>query len=353
MLSGIKNNDELSSCHEDNEKKRCPRCGGLNTKRNGYRHSRVVSKRGLVIREARRFICLDCKISFTDAGFNVRKKVSDFLKREVVAKYVTTKASLREIGKLYGVSKTSILNWLPEESLKYPSLEQSSTGIDWSGYIQIDGKEIKIKKRKRVILTATDSINGRPICYGVYDREDSEHSRKFLEKTRDIYPKSVIGITSDFGRGKCFVGVIEEVFPQALHQICLVHYDRYVWLFLPRTRRSRYFWRNQVLKWFIRKILKATTREESLRWLEEFQTRKSFFKADYQRRFVRSVIKNYWNLTAHFDDPKLVKYSNVAENLNRQLERKLKNLDGFKREDSLFAFLRIWFSFYIKQPLLS
>jgi transposase-like protein len=353
MLSGIRNKTELYSCHEYNEKKRCPQCGALETKKAGFIYSRIKSNRGMVKRKSQRFFCHECRTSFTDAGYNVRKKVSDQLKQSSVIDYVTTKASLSEIGRRYSLSKTSILNWLPDEALKHPELAQRRQGITWSGYLQIDGKEIRIRKRKRVILTASDSLNGEPICYGVYDKEDSECSKKFLVMAKEIYPVPVIGVTSDFGRGKCFVGVVEEIFPQATHQICLVHYDRYVWLFLPRTRRSRYFWRNQILKWFIRKILKAPTREESAYWLDEFQKRRSFFKADYQRRFVRSIIKNYWYLTAHFDDPKLVKYSNVAENLNRQLERKLKNLDGFKTDKSLGSFLRIWFHFYTKQTQLS
>jgi transposase-like protein len=267
--------------------------------------------------------------------------------------YVTTKGSLSDIGKQYGISKMSILNWLEPIAKEYPDLEKIQRREKWSGYIQLDGKEVKIRKQKKTIFIATDSKNGLPITYGIYDGENKEASKVFLQKLKEIYPVPVVGITSDFGRGKCFIGVVEELFPKARHQVCLVHYDRYVWLFLPRTKRSRYYWRNKVLKQMIHNIIKAPTKEESMMWLEEFKKRIPFFKASYHKRFIKSVIKNYRHLTAHYEDTELVKYTNISENINRQLERKLKNTDGFKTIQNLSAFLKIWFNFYKKETQLT
>ena len=46
MIYGKKSKDELYSCHEQNEKKRCPKCGSLETKKNGFTHSEILSERG-------------------------------------------------------------------------------------------------------------------------------------------------------------------------------------------------------------------------------------------------------------------------------------------------------------------
>jgi hypothetical protein len=54
-------------------------------------------------------------------------------------------------------------------------------------------------------------------------------------------------------------------------------------------------------------------------------------------------------LTAHYDDPNLDRTSNVIENINRQLERKLKNTDGFKSDTGLNAFLKLWFLNFVKK----
>ena len=39
--------------------------------------------------------------------------------------------------------------------------------------------------------------------------------------------------------------------------------------------------------------------------------------------------------------------TNGIENINRQLERKLKNMDTFKSEKNVNPFLRIWFANFI------
>jgi hypothetical protein len=88
-------------------------------------------------------------------------------------------------------------------------------------------------------------------------------------------------------------------------------------------------------------------------WLEEFKKRIAFFKASYHQRFIKSIIKNYEYLTAHYEDKELVKYSNIAENINRQLERKLKNTDGFKTIRNLSSFLKIWFNYYKNETPLN
>jgi len=343
MISGERNKDKLYYWHEQNEKKRCPCCGSLETKKHGFTTSEVLTKRGKTWRQLQRYLCKVCGKSFTSAGYDVRRRVSDEIKEMAVMDYVCTKCSASEVGKRYGVTKMTVLNWMNHMACDFPKLEELNKYDDWSGYITLDGKEIKIRKQRRVIFTASDAVLKKPVFYKVYDGEDSANSGDFIREVKDAYPIEIVGVTSDFGRGKCFLKVIERQLPQALHQICHVHFKRYVWLFLPKTRRSQYFWRNNVLKYLINKVLDVPTREESLKWLEQFKKRIKFFTASYHKRFIRSLLGNYAALTAHYENPTLVKTSNVSENLNRQLERKLKNTDGFKTETNLLSFLKIWF----------
>jgi transposase-like protein len=348
MIYGKKSKEELYYRHEYKEKKRCPKCESLNTKKIGFINSKILTKRGEEKRKTQRFHCKDCKSSFTAIGYNKRKKVSNDLKKSAVIEYVTTKNSMSEVAARYGISKMSILNWLPEISEYYPKIDKIIEKKRLSGIILIDGKEIKIMKNRKVILIASDAISRKPIYYGVYNSENKENTELFLKELKEIYPIEIKGITSDFGRGKCFLGVIKSLLPNVPHQICSVHYLRYVWLFLPRTRRSKYFWRNKVLKWIIKMVINAKNREESIAWLNKFKSLIPFFKASYHKRFIRSLIKNYEYLTQHFENDFLPKTSNISECINRQLVRKLKNTDGFKSEKSLDSFLKIWFWFYIK-----
>ena len=333
----------LSLCHEYKEKKRCPKCQSLETKKKGFIASQIKTKRGLVKRKSQRFYCKSCKISFTFKGYNKRTKVSEELKRKAVSDFVTTKNSLSEVAERYEIGKTSILRWLPEIALQCPSIEFK--GLP-SGLILLDGKEIKVKGKKRVVLIAIDAISKEIIYYGIYNNESTQSGHVFLNKVKAFYPERVRGIISDFGRGKCFIGLIKKIFPNIPHQICLVHFKRYMWLFLPKTKRSKYFWRNKVLKDMIIRIISAPDRKQSKYWLNKLKELRPFFRATYHKRFVRSVITNYSYLTRYYDYSYLPKQTNRIENFNRQLERKLKNLDGFKSETNLHFFLKIWLANY-------
>ena len=332
------------SCHEYKEKKRCSNCSSLNTKKNGFIYSEILTVRGKVKRKTQRFFCNDCETSFTHFGNNIRKRTSDNLKKQAVLDFVLTKNSLREVGNRYGLSQTSILNWLSKISDETHPFNIDASQC--SGVIQIDGKEIKLGGKKKSILLSIDAKTKQPLSYKISEGENKQTAECFLKSLKREYPINILGIISDFGRGKCFLGVVRKIFPQVPHQVCLVHFERYVWMFIPRTKRSKFYLRNRLLKSMIKNVIKASSRGESIYWLDKINHFKPFFRASYHNRFIRSINKNYEYLTKYFEYDFLETNTNVIENMIRQLNRKLKNLDGFKSEKNLADFMSIWFSGY-------
>jgi len=343
-LFDIGSYNRLYLCHEYNEKKRCPECGSLDTKKNGFIYSRIFTLRGSVKRKTQRYYCHYCRTSFTHFGKDKRKKSSDDLKQKVVFDYVISKSSLQDIRRRYGVARSTILNWL--YSISSPTLRIRIDSTRCSGIIQIDGKELKIKGKKKTVFVSIDAKTKQPLSCMVCDGENTSTAEQFLKNLKSLYPCEIRGIVTDFGRGKCFLGVVKRILPNVPHQVCLVHYQRYVWLFIPRTHRSRYYLRNQLLKSLIKNVIKSSTREESLFWLETVNHFKPFFRASYHKRFIKSINKNYDVLTKFLDYDFLNTNTNIVENMIRQLERKLKNLDGFKSEKNLDCFINLWFKCY-------
>ncbi len=344
MLIDINNYDTICSCHEYKEKKRCSNCSSLNTKKNGIIYSEILTVRGKVKRKTQRFICKNCGKSFTHFGCNIRKRTSDTLKKQAVLDFVLTKNSLREVGNRYRISQTSILNWLSVISEDTYSFNINASMC--SGIIQIDGKEIKLRGKKKSILLSIDAKTKQPLSYRISDGENKLAAESFLKSLKLKYPCEIRGIISDFGRGKCFLGVVKKVFPRVPHQICLVHFERYIWMFIPRTKRSKFYLRNRLLKSMIKNVIKASSREESIYWLDKINHFKPFFRASYHNRFIRSINKNYEYLTKYYEYDFLNTNTNIIENMIRQLNRKLKNLDGFKSEKNLADFMNIWFTGY-------
>lgn len=332
----------LSSCHEKNEKKRCPFCGSLHTKRKGFVKSFIKTKRGVVPRRTQRYFCHDCGKNFTSNTPGTRKCVGDDLKADAVKDYIGTKSSLSEVGKRFGVHGSTVHRWL----MKQVGEPRSSGGAkigDFSGFLCFDGKVLKVGGEKRTLLWASDTSTGKLLFYRYSRYEDIEATEDFLTHLAEILPGEVRGITTDFGRGRCFLKPIKEIFPDALHQICHVHFLRYLYLQVPKTRRSKYFWRNAIFKSTVKAIIKAPTREEAEALLCRLLAVKSFFAAPYHKRFLRSLVRNLDLLLAYKKSLDLPPNSNIIESWNRTLNRKLKNMDGFKSDKSCMAFLKLWF----------
>ncbi len=73
----------------------------------------------------------------------------------------------------------------------------------------LDGKEIKVNKNTiRFLLPLI--ISHLPIHYALYEKECSESSVIFLTAVKEKYPITIKGVISDFGKGKCFIQVVEN-----------------------------------------------------------------------------------------------------------------------------------------------
>ena len=287
---------------------------------------------------------MDCHCSFTPHSPETRKRVSDDLKKRVIRLYITTKISLSELGELYGVHPSSINRWIQETIINPPN-QGIAPVSDFSGFICIDGKELKVLGEKRSLLWACDSKTKKLLCYTYEPKENIESSKNLLDLLRDTFPKQIRGISSDFGRGRCFITPIREYFPETIHQICLVHFQRYLNLKLPKSRKSKYFWRNKIFRRVIKAIIKAPTKEDARLLLQRLVLLRKGFPASYHKRFIRSLERNFDILTAYMENPELPNNSNAIESWNRTLKRKLKNIDGFKSDVLCKCFLKLWFEY--------
>jgi len=285
---------------------------------------------------------MNCHSSFTSQSPETRERFSDAFKEKLIRIYITTKISLSELGELYEVHPSSINRWI-KESIKNPPNQGVAHVSDFSGFISFDGKELKVLGEKRVLLWACDTKTKKLLCYTYETDENVKSIRNLLKLLRETYPNQVRGITSDFGKGRCFITPVSEFFPEAVHQICLVHFQRYLYLNLPKSRKSKYFWRNKIFRKVIKAIIKAPTKEDARLLLQRLVLIRKCFPASYHKRFIKSLERNFDLLTVYMENPELPSNSNAIESWNRTLKRKLKNIDGFKSDDLCKCFLKLWF----------
>ena len=212
-------------CHELKTKKKCIYCYSLNTKKNGKIYSNCLNIRGSTRRSNQRYFCLDCNKSFC---YQRKKRIFEALKQKALNDYITTKSSLREVANRYHIGKDTILKYANSICHQYSYDNKNINKKNLSGVIQIDGKFVKIKGKQHCLLLACDGHSGQLLRYQLFTKENKNSATIFLKELKNAYPIRVQAILSDAGRGRCFIKVVENLFPGTIHQLCVVHYLRHL-----------------------------------------------------------------------------------------------------------------------------
>jgi transposase-like protein len=330
------------------EKKRCTHCHSLNTKKHGFIRRSPLTKRGKIRAKTQRFYCKDCRRSFTSSFSGKRRRHAPELIKEAIVLSIDNHLSLREVAAKLGVSHQSIANWIR----KYGSSCLSSAQINqrlkpyWSGVLGIDGKPIKLFAQDYVLLLAVDLATHDAVHCELMEAEDRTNCSSFLLFIRDELRYPLRALVSDMGKGRVFLKLIAQLFPLLPHQLCVTHFLRYVDLFLPRSRKSPYYYQNNFLRQIVTQIVLAGNFSDAEELMRRLLAVKEHFKTSYQKRIIRSLEQHFEQLTVHHFHSDIPRDNNITENIIKQLNKKLKSAECFKAKESAVNYLNLWFAFY-------
>lgn len=254
-----------------------------------------------------------------------------------------------------GVSPPAILNWVNRfgQNAKSPIEIAEELRPQWSGILGVDGKAIKISGAEAVVLVAVDMGTNDPFFFHLAEAENEEEAEKFFLIIRDVFDYPVTAVVSDLGKGRVFVNLVEKIFPDVPHQACVIHFSRYVDMKLPKSRKSKYYHENEILRCYIKDILFATDFNDADELLIRLGHIEHLFQANYQKAIIRSLKRNFKLLTAHFFHPYIQRDTNIVENIIKELDRKLLQTSGFKNPNNVYHFLKLWFCAYRFRPFTS
>lgn len=335
--------------------KRCPRCGSGQIKKKGFIRSRIHTRRGVIQRKLQRYLCLLCQRNFTYQVASKRRRYSQGLIQAAVKRYLEDNTSLRPVARDFGISARSLLNWVMYygHNAKSPIEVAQELKPKWSGLLGVDGKELRIKGHDLTVLIAQDVMTFDPVFSCLAESENLQEAERFFLIIKEVLRYPTRGIVSDLGRGKIFVGSIEQIFPGVPHQACVVHYYRYVKRTIPAGKKSPWHHENRLLRKTVHDLLFAQQFADAEQILKNIQSNRHLFGASYHQTIIRSLERYFNLLSAHFHHPVLVRDNNVTENLIKQLNRKIKQSDGFKTRENADSFLRLWFIHYRFNPFVN
>lgn len=244
-----------------------------------------------------------------------------------------------------GICAATALSWVNEAGRRCKDLIETNLELKpcWSGILGLDGKPIKFAGgKKKTAFLAVDCGTKDLVHLDLIDDENEKELEDFLLliKEKLKYPSSFI--ISDLGKGRILINLIKKIFPNVPHQACIVHFMRYVDTWLPKSKKSKYYKQNKFLRERIHKILFASNFKEADAFLEELLSLRSRFKVTYQNAVLKSLLKHYELFMQHFHYHNMPRDNNVVENIVKQLNRKLKQIDGFKNRDNAYNFLKLW-----------
>jgi len=351
-------------------------------------------------RQTQRYWCRDCGRTFSLRP-EYRQRYADSLLAESVKRHVEDRASVRVIAKRLGELTRHQLGRMTVHRALTRACQACKTPVEvarvlkpqWAGYLHLDGKGIKLKGLPAYAWTAflAQDSTGDVVHVALFEGGESREAiRAFLFVIRDELRYPIQGVISDLREE--IIDAVQQVWPGVPHQGCLTHtlrlIDRHtdylavrqrLWQQLQRWRR----WREDTpilhrrQPWYragvqqIRQTMAAikqryatalrlrrrariwlssqTSEDAEGRW-HRFQHVSTSARSSEERALVHSLRTHRACLTTYLTSPEIPRTNNRIENLIKQLNRRLKTLEGFGSSQAARGARHLWSIYHRFKP---
>ncbi len=363
---------------------RCPKCGGLETVRNGKRIIRPGSMDRHSEREVQKYRCRECNGVFSFRVDKGKKYGFDF-KAELARMHVEERMSYRVLSKRLkeklGLSITP--RYLCKMVNEVAKMSKTSLEISrefkpkWDGYIAVDDKYVRVRGKRYLSLVAVDTT-GDPVHIELVEEPNQQAYDDFFRYLINHIGYRARAITTDLD--PMLDNAVKNVFGgKILHQKCIWHaleiVKRQIDFLKVRQDYHRFKKKYDAISAGLedKKVFYHSTRERlermktDLEVLEEeylgkenlltdiremfkqktnskVSARLSLIKRRYKNKYPRVVsllTDNLDELTTYTINQQIPKTNIMAENFNRQLQRRLKTIEAFQSVATAFNYLNL------------
>lgn len=350
---------------------RCPRCESLETVKNGRRINLDFSLERKSTRTVQRYQCKECRESFTIRG-NEKSRYTKKFKLKLTKMHTEERMSYRVISKrvreeyLIRISKNTvcrIVNEIAGQSKGDIAIKQEYQ-LQWSGYINVDDKYVRLGGKKNMMLVATDKT-GDVVHTELLEVEEQQRIDEFFRFIKEHLHYRFKGVTTDLDE-MLEKSIVQELGNDVPHQKCLKHaLDNIVKIveLLQKKKRltklketGRYSaeeYKKAALEYSeaeniyltSKKMLYSSEEDVSLELLRELSR--------YNRKYPKLCEffdRHLEKLLTHQRVPAISKTNNIAENINRQLMRRLKTIESFQSFSTAENYLNLYKNYLRFKP---
>jgi transposase-like protein len=348
-------------------------------------------------RKVQRFRCRSCGRSFS-LRRQKKKRYSWEFALEVTRRHVEERSSYRVLAKRYRedlgvrVSPSSLQRMVVMVGKRCKSPVELSRELElwWRGYFLVDDKHVGVRGKDVRWYLGVDKT-GDIVHAEAFKEPTVTAMGEFFKTLRDDLSYRMKGLTSD--QEGIIRWAFRRIFPGKPHQLCVKHaletLDRHLGYSKARRRitslqrrvraqlrslpdrrsaeSARRVWEEvkrgyeqirqerkalkpvETLRRAIRRVLCAATYRQALsRWANFHRHRLHRHRA--HRQIVDFVAAHWQHLTVHYHHRGMPRTNNIAENTMRQLERRLKTVEGFGTLSSARAYVNLLIGYLRTKP---
>lgn len=341
----------------------CTECDGEVVRKSGIIERSIMKKSG---KQVQRIQTYRCENGHT-ITLNNRQIWDDSFIEHVVYVYLkclslnTTIDIVREEYDQDILTKGLILDFIRAVADVLPSMQQIDVIFApvRSGHVAFDGVWFKLKGEQIVLLVAFDPKTLDIINAIWREVEDARGYEELIAKvTSQMGINKIKGIYSDGDNG--FMKARKRIFPHIPYQVCVFHKELRMGQIVPvknvhRSKRMTDHKKHdmKVFQLLFRDVIYAKDKETSVQALErlkQYANSQKEIEPRFQKSY-RSLTTNFKYTLTHFDHPHMQRDNNIIENFNSVFKPRLKLMKGFKKEDNIDRYLKLFLLQYRFHPL--
>jgi len=333
----------------------CPDCKETIVRKNGIIEREIMKKSGKYLQKVQAYRC-ENGYRFTQSK---REMWDDSFIETVVFVYLrclslnTTIDIVRMFYEIDVLTKGLILSFIKSVADALPTLDDIDRLFHpiRSGYLAFDGVWFSYGREEIVLLVAFDP-ESFDIVSARWEKEETEEGYERL--LTDIIDKmkatNIKGVYADGDKG--FLKALKRLLPFVPFQLCVFHKELRMGQIVPvksvktsKRMSSPQKHNIKVFQLLFHEVIYATTKDKSIEALSRLKRYVGSGTHSYEERFLkayRSLIHNFKYTLTHFDYPHMRRDNNLLECFNGILKPMLDLMRGFKKEENLDRYLKLF-----------
>jgi transposase-like protein len=239
------------------------------------------------------------------------------------------------------VSRVALNTWVQELGAEAKSPLEVSAELTpgWGGFLGVDGKAIYVRGHKHCLLIGVDHPTQDLVHALVVESETTDCFARLVTEARLDASYPLKGVVTDLAPG--FAQAHRDHFGVVPFQACRVHFDRRLDSNIPKAKWSKKAPLYVELKARIRAVLFANTYEQARSLVDQLIAERKRFKDTGNVDVIHALRRSFDHYMAHHFTPGLPADNNVTENVIKQLNKKLRLMEGFESIESAERYVRL------------